>query len=230
MPTVTIDGSEHEVDPSQVEYGEDEQPDGYLPESEVESRVQKRVERTKRDTKKALKNDDEFWREMAESRGIELRDDGKPKGSLKDEEVEELKRKASKAESLEEKVEEYEETFEETRRTQLHNKVLSSVEGVQEGAKEDLLMIMERRSTYDDEYGWVVTDDDGGIQYEAGEPVTPSDHVETLREKKPYLFKSTEMNGGPDDETGGSSGGGSTMEDMSVEERQKKLNRRPSAF
>jgi hypothetical protein len=208
MPTVTIDGEEHDVDASQVAYGEDESPDGYVHQDDVDGIVQKRLSRKERQMKDDLKQDDEFFREAATARGIELREDGRPKGAVKDDELQELRRKASEAESLQERVQEYESQMEETRRTQLHNEVLSSLNTPpQEGAKDDILATIERQATYDEEYGWVVTNEDGDIAFEGGEPVTPDEYASsTLPEKKPYLFKSTEMGGGPQDDPGGSGG------------------------
>jgi hypothetical protein len=89
------------ADPDQIEL-EDEDP--YLSQDEVDDVVSKRVSRAKRTTRKELKSDDEFWEEAAAERGIELRDDGKPKGSISDDEVEEVTRTASKGDSLEEEV------------------------------------------------------------------------------------------------------------------------------
>jgi hypothetical protein len=206
MPTVTIDGETHDVDADAIEYGEDEAPDGLVPQEKVDEIVQKRLNRKERSLRSELKDDDAFWQEMASARGVELRDDNKPKGSLKDDEIEALKKKASKVESLEEELDQLRSEQEETRRTKLHNTVLSTVDGVKEGAKEDVLMHVERQATYDEEYGWVITDDQGDIQYEAGEPVGPDDYTQRLRETKPYLFKSTEMKNGPSDDTGGSGG------------------------
>lgn len=226
MPTVTIDGEEHQVDADSIAYGDDESPSGYVHQNDVEKIIQKRVSRAERTTKQALKDDDDFFRESAQARGIELRDDGKPKGSVNDEELQQLRQKASKVDSLQEQVQTYESQMEETRRMQLHNSVLSSLDRpVQDGAQDDVLTAVERRATYDDEYGWVMTDDDGQIAYDAGQPVTPDTYVSTtLPEQKPYLFKSTEMSGGPQDRPGGS-GGDKSMTRVQFEQlppRQRK--------
>ena len=226
MPTVTIDGEEHQVDAESIAYGDDESPSGYVHQDDVEKIVQKRASRAERTTKEALKDDDDFFREAAQARGIELRDDGKPKGSVQDEELQQLRQKASKVDSLQEQVQTYESQMKETRRTQLHNSVLSSLDRpVQDGAQDDVLNVVERNATYDDEYGWVITDANGNVQFEGGEPVTPDQFVSTtLPEQKPYLFKSTKMDGGPSDQPGGS-GGGQTMTRAQFEElppRQRK--------
>lgn len=209
MPTVTIDGEEHDVDASDIAFGDDESPSGYVHQDDVDSIVQKRVSRAKRTTKESLKDDDDFFAAAAQQRGIELRDDGKPKGSVKDEELQSLRQQASKAKSLQEQVQQYEQQMTDVRRTQLHNQVLTSLDRpIEEGAQEDVLGDVERSTTYDSEYGWVVTNQDGGVAFEGGEPITPEQYAtETLPKKKPYLFKSTQATGGPKDSPSGSGSG-----------------------
>jgi hypothetical protein len=220
MPEVTINGETHDVNASAITYADGETPDGFVHQDDVDGIVQKRLSRQERSLKSELKEDDEFWHEAAQARGIELREDGKPKGSLKDEEVDELRRKASKVESLSSELESLRSEQSETRRTQLHNQVLTSIDGVQEGAKEDLLSAVERQMTYDDDYGWVKTDADGKIEYSGGEPVGVEGVASTIREEKPYFFKSTQMSSGPDsDPSGGGSGGGSLS--LAQYERQR---------
>lgn len=225
MPTVTIDGEEHQVDADSIAYGDDESPSGYVHQDDVEKIVQKRASRAERTTKEALKDDDDFFREAAKARGIELREDGQPKGSLKDDELKALRQKASKVDHLQEQVQTYESQMEETRRTQLHNSVLSSLDRpVQDGAQDDVLNVVERNAAYDDEYGWVITDTDGNVQFEGGEPVTPDQFVTgTLPEQKPYLFKSTAMDSGPKDVPGGS-GGGKTYTEQEYEAASRRTH------
>lgn len=229
MATVTIDGEAHEVDPSQVEFGEDEAPDGFVTQDEVDGIVQKRLQRKERQVKSDLKDSDEFWNEMAQARGVELREDGKPKGSLKDDEVEELRRKASKVSSLQDELETLREERQETRRTKLQNRVLQSVDGIQDGAQDDVLANVERNVTYDDEYGWVATDENGDIRYEAGEPVGPQEVANSLREQKPYLFKDTSMQGGPEDEPGTATSTGQTLSRQQFQQEVQKAKQNKDA-
>jgi len=208
MPTVTIDGEPVEVEASAITYGDDEAPDGYVHQDDVDGIVKRRLARRDRTLKSDLQESDEFWQQMAEARGVELREDGKPKGSLKDEEVEALRKKASKVESLSTELEQLRAEQDETRRTQLQNAVLTTVDGVHENAKDDLLAAVERQMTYDDDYGWVATDGDGNIQYSGGEPIGVEGVTTTLRENKPYFFKSQSMSSGPpSDHSGGGAGG-----------------------
>lgn len=212
MPQVTIDGETHDVDASAITYGDDESPDGFVHQDDVDGIVSTRLNRQKRTLKAELKEDDGFWQEAAQARGIELREDGKPKGSLKDEEIEQLRRKASKVDTLTEELESLRSEQSDTRRTQLHNQVLTSIDGVQEGAKDDLLAAVERQMTYDPDYGWVKTDENGEIAYHGGEPVGIDAVTSTIREQKPYFFRNTQMSGGPDsDPSGGGSGAGGSL-------------------
>lgn len=218
MPLVNLPDSDGptEVSWDDIDLQDGEQlrdlPNGHPLETRISDAMESRVARAERSAKKKLKEDDEFWQEAAEARGIELRDDGKPKGSLKDEEVEELRRKASKVETLTDELESLRSEQSETRRTQLHNQVLTSIDGVQEGAKDDLLAAVERQMTYDPDYGWVKTDEEGNVAYHGGEPVGIDGVTSTIREQKPYFFRNTQMNGGPDsDPSGGGSGGGGSL-------------------
>jgi hypothetical protein len=217
-----------EVTPDQIELDDD---DPYLTQDEVDGVVEKRLSRQERSLKQQLKDDDDFWREMAQNRGVDLRDDGQPKGSLTDDEVQALKKKASKVDQLQKQVSEYESTIEATRETKLENELMQAADGVRDDMQDVFMTYAKQRHTYDDEYGWVATADDGDIAWEGGEPKRPADVVDELRDAKPSFFKESSMGGGPDDQPGGSGGGSSAMEDMSAEERAKELNktRRPYA-
>lgn len=205
MKIQTDDGT-LEVDAEQVELEDD---DPFLSQDEVDSIVSKRVSRAERTTRNELLEDDEFFQTAAEERGIEIRDDGRPKGSLRDEELKELKKKASKVESLSEKVSEYEEQIEETRRTRLENKVLTHADGIADGAEEDVLTNIQKRMTYDDDYGWAKAGEDG-LEYQAGEPVGVESVVEEVRKDKPFLFQDRSASDGPKDEPSSSGSGKKT--------------------
>ena len=196
-----------EVDPDQVEV-EDEDP--YLSQDEVNNVVSKRLSRQERQLKEDLKEDDEFFQEAAQERGVELREDGRPKGSIADDELKELKQKASKVESLEEKVSEYEEQIQSTRETKLENQLLQAADGfASDQAKQTFLREAKARMTYDDEFGWAATDEEGdGLKYQAGEPVGPSGVIEDLKETHDFLFRDKSASSGPSDEPTSSGSGG----------------------
>lgn len=86
MPFIRIPDNDEpiEVGFDAIDFGE-ETPPGLVTTDHLSSKVQRRVTAAKRNARKELSSDDTFWKELAESRGIELRDDDlMPKGSSKD--------------------------------------------------------------------------------------------------------------------------------------------------
>lgn len=205
MPLIHVDEAEEPIEvPHDAVEVQDDEDLVYKSQEEFDSTLQSRLSRQERQLKDELKGSDEFWQEMASERGIELREDGKPKGSLKDDEVEELKRKASKVESLQEEVSNYEETIQETRQQRLRQDLLEKAPpAANETAQETFVREAQSRMTYDDEYGWVRTEE-GEIVYEAGEPVGPDAVISELEDSHSFLFESTEVSGGSDVQPGGS--------------------------
>ena len=218
MPLVEIpdDSFDEETLPEDAQVRDE---DDLLTQDEVDSIVQKRLNRQERNLKSDLKESDEFWEEMAQARGVELREDGKPKGSLKDEEIQELRRKASRVDELESQLDEYESEIESTRETKLETDVLTSADGIQDGAQEDVVSAAKRRMTYDDEYGWVKVDEDGEIVWDGGDPVGPGTVVDELREEKPYFFRESSMSSGPES-TPTSDASGDVLTESQYEEKR----------
>jgi len=220
-----------------------EERDDLLTQDEVDGVVQKRLNRERRQLLRSVGlepsdfrdddgnidvsdlDEDTAFRQLAEAQGIELREDGKPKGSVSDEEIQELRRKASKVDDLQNKLSEAQSEIESTRETRLESEVLSNADGIQNGAQDDVLANAKRRMTYDDEYGWVAIDEEGNLRFEGGQAVGAETVVEEMREEKEYLFKDSSMSGGPDDEPTDEEASPSEMSDMDKEERAEKLNR-----
>ena len=203
---VTIEGEDEpiEVSPDQVEVEDD---DPFLTQEEVDGVVEKRLNRQESRLKSQLRQDDSFWEEMAQERGVELRDDGMPKGSATDEEIQELRRKASKAESLESELEEYEQTIQQTREETLEQTLLDKAPpAANETARDTFVREAKSRMTYDDEYGWVKTDKDGNVAYSGGEPVTVDGVVSEIEDSHSFLFESTTPDGGSSVTPSGGSG------------------------
>lgn len=195
------------------EYDEDALPDGaeerddLLTQDEVDGIVQKRLNRQENRIKSDLLGDDDFWEEMARERGVELRDDGKPKGSATDEEIQELRRKASKADSLQSENEELRERMQSTRESGLEQDLREKAPPTEnETAQQTFLREAKSRMTYDDEYGWVKTDEDEEIAYQAGEPVGVEGVVSEIEESHSFLFESTSVENGPNTEPSSSTG------------------------
>jgi hypothetical protein len=193
------DDGRYEVDPSAIEFGDDETPDGFVAQESVDGIIETRLNRQKRSLRDNLKEDDDYWQEMATARGVEIREDGMPKGSTTDDELKELRQAASRAESLAAENEQFRAQIESARATQLENQVLRQADDVHGGAEDDLMAAVRRQVTFDDEYGWAATDEDGNVRYDAGEPVGPDQIVQELREAKPYFFRSRAASDGPSD-------------------------------
>lgn len=215
MPLVQIEGEDGETNEIEVPHDAIEVQDGedlvYKTQEDFDSTLNSRLSRKERNLRSELKESDEFWQEVAEARGVELREDGKPKGSLRDEEVQELKQKASRVDALEEQVSNYESTISETREKGLRQDLLDTAPpAANETAEETFIREAKSKMTYDDEYGWVKVDEDGDVAYDAGEPVGPSQVIEELKGSHGFLFEDTSMNGGPED-TPTPSGDGQTL-------------------
>lgn len=225
MPIVDIPDDDYDEDalPDSAEVKDD-----LLTQDEVDGIVQKRLNRQESRLKDDLVEDDQFWQEMAQERGVELRDDGKPKGSATDEELQELRRKASRAESLEEELEEKQETIQSTRQKRLRQDLRDKAPTpANETARDTFLNEAEGRMTYDDEYGWVKTGEDGEIVYEAGEPVGPDGVVSELEDTHEFLFESTSVEGGSDVEPGGSPSGTMTQKKYRKEVKKARQQNDP---
>jgi hypothetical protein len=223
MPLVELEDDDGTVTEVEVPHDAIEVQDGedlvYQKQSEFDDTLQSRLNRKERNLRSQLKDDDDFWQEAAAARGVELRDDGKPKGSISDDEIEELKRKASKVDSLEEEVSSYEETLEKNRRKRLEQELLDQAPpAANETARDTFVREAQDRMTYDDEYGWVKTEGDD-IAYEAGEPQGPESVIDELEDSHGFLFEDTEVSGGSDVQPGSS---GSTLTQSQFEKEVQK--------
>ena len=207
MPIVHVPDAEEPIEvPADAIEVQDDEDVIYKDKDDYNSMIQSRLQRKERSLKDSLKDDDEYFREAAEARGIELREDGAPKGALKDEEVRELRQKASMVDSLQEQVQTYEAQIEETRRSQLETEVHKLAgDHIEEGAEEDVMRNVLDDMSYDDELGWVVTDEDGQPVYDGGDALGISHAVDEVQDRKSYLFKDTSADAGPPDEPGSSS-------------------------
>jgi hypothetical protein len=204
MPIVHVPEADEpiEVPADAIEIGEDEEIDNSdLPsrlhtESHLQTVLQKRLSRKERTMREDLKDDDEFFQTAAEERGIELREDGHPKGSLKDEELQELKKKAGKAESLEDEVEELRADRQRYRRSQAWTQFREHAPDIREGAEEDVKAAFFRRIDYDPDDGFIAVGDDGEPRFESGDTMGIGGVADELSDEKSFMFASTEATGG----------------------------------
>lgn len=200
MPTITHDGDEIEVDTDQIQLGEDEDPTD-LPgvQSKIDSLVGKTRQKTRQKTREQLKDDDDYFRQAAQRRGIELRDDGQPKGASTGE-TKELKKELAEAKQKAQRADELEQEIEQVRDTRLENDLLQSTSGVKDDLEDIFLQVAKDRFTYDEaDDDFYPVDDDGNIEYGK----TTSDVVEDILEDRPSLARETEVSNGPDTEPGG---------------------------
>lgn len=194
-----------EVDPDSVELEDD---DPYLSQDEVDNVVSKRLSRQERTLKSELKESDEFFEEAARERGIELREDGMPKGSTNQEELKKLRKEKAQLEEKAQRADELEAQIAEARETQLENELLKHADGVKDDLQDAFMMTAKSRMTYDESEERHVATEDGEVAFtSSGEPAGPKHVVQELKESKPSFFKSTEMNGGPEDSPSATSGG-----------------------
>jgi hypothetical protein len=229
MPYIHVDEADDpiEVPADSIEIGEDEEidnadlPDGLHTESHLQTVLKKRLSRKERTMREELKEDDSFFEEAATERGIELREDGQPKGSLKDEEIQELKKKASKADSLEDEVEELREDRKRYRRSQAWSKFTENAPDVREGAEEDVKAAFFRRIDYDPDDGFIAVDEDGQPRFQSGDTMGIDGVAEELADQKSFMFESTEATGGSSASPGSSSSG----ETLTREEFEKEVDK-----
>jgi hypothetical protein len=199
-----------EVDPENVELEDD---DPYLSQDEVDNVVSKRVSRAERTTRKELKNDEEFLQSaMQETFGVELKEDGTPKGSTNKDEVKQLRQRISELEPKAEKAEELEEQIQEARETELENKLLQHADSVKDDLQDIFLDAAKSRFQFDeDEETHVPVNENGEVIFDGGEPAGPETIVSQMQENRPSFFKDKSASSGPSDEPTSSSTSGKKM-------------------
>lgn len=198
-----------EVDPGQVEM-QDEDP--YLTQDEVDSVVSKRVSRAERTTRKELKSDEDFLQSaMQDTFGVELKEDGTPKGSTNKDELKQLRQEKSKLEEKAQRAEELEEKIQQARETDLENKLLQSADGVKDDLQDAFMRLAKDRFQYDEDEGrHVAVGEDGEVIFNGGDPAGAEHVVDQMRENRPSFFQSKGANSGPDVSPSSSSGGKKT--------------------
>jgi len=239
MPIVRLeneDGTENEVEvpASAIEIGEDEEltneelPDGLVTQDTINEAISNRLPRAYKQTLESVGLDpqeytdedgnvdldgldpDTLFKSLATDRGIELREDGRPKGSLKDDEIQDLQERASKYESAKEELEDLRQKDRTRRLNEAWEKVKKNAPPIRDGAEEMLRRQFEDSVTIEDDTV-VPVDENGNIR--RNEVHAPED-ITTLSDELPtahsFAFESTKMEGGPDDDPGSGSSGGRT--------------------
>ena len=196
-----------EVEPDQVEI-QDEDP--YLTQEEVDSVVSKRVSRAERTTRSDLKENEEFIRDaLQNTMGLELDEEGNPKGSTNKDELKQLRQRISELEPKAKKAEELEQKIEEARETERKNKLLQSAKGVKDDLQDAFLRVAKDRFKYDEEEGrHVAVNENGEVIFNGGDPAGADAIVEEMQENRPSFFKDKSASSGTSDEPTSSTTGG----------------------
>lgn len=184
----TSDGEELDISIDQIEaLGESEDPTK-IP--GVQDRINDIAGKTRKEaqksTRKQLLESDDFWKESASKRGVELRDsDLRPKGASAGEtaklreRVDKLKEKAARADTLEEEIKA-------SRTDKLKNKLLQRADGVKDDLKDVFLSYSTSRFGFDEDDGThVPLGDEGQLDYTR----TVDDVISEIKDDKPSLFK-----------------------------------------
>lgn len=200
---IEIDGEKVEISPEQVELDQD---DPFVTKEKLNDVVESRLSREKSRLPKKLKKDDEFFREAAEARGIELREDGMPKGTTTDDKLRELRKKAQKAEELEKKNQSLSQTLQKTRKKTLRSQLNAAAPDLKDDMKDVFMTYVSGDFIYDEEYDDFVQKQGEDIRFKGEKPVDVETYIDELRTKKPTFFQPKGASDGPD--LSGSNGGG----------------------
>lgn len=100
MFIATIDGKEVEISPSDLKPKEegfgiitpDSVPDGYYRKEAMESKIQERIKKAKENAESDLLEDEGFNKRVLSKYGVQLDDEGKPKGIKTQEDLEQMKK------------------------------------------------------------------------------------------------------------------------------------------
>ena len=210
MPIVTVtseDGATNEIQvpADAVELKEKESPTDLPGVQDEINRITGKVRRqTRRSTKESLLEDDEYWQQAAQQRGVDLReDDLMPTGASRGE-VKELKKSLAKAKAKASRVDELEQQVQRTRDTRLENELLQHADGVKSDMKDLFLHDAKSQFVYDEaDDEFVPTDEEGNPAYGRG----AEDVISEIRERRPSMFKPTGANGSGTDAGRNSSSG-----------------------
>lgn len=220
MKYTTEDGDTIELNVSEIEV-EDGDDVRNIPgvKSEINSASAATRRSVEQNLKSKLKDDDDYFAEAARQRGIELRDDGMPKGTAAQDDLKELKQELAKTKTKAQKAETYKEELTNLRETKLENKLLQHADGVKDDLKDLFLQSAKNNFVYDEASGDYVPASENG---QADHTRTAKDVVQSILEERPSLAKNRSANGSPSDEPGSSNGSGQTYTLEEVQETADK--------
>lgn len=212
---VTIDGKQHEIEPSDLELGEgfalitpDNVPDGYYTQDALESKIKTRLSKAEENVKSRLAEDNSFHKQILDQYGVSLGPDGKPKGLKPEVDIDEVKKNV--AESIKEQYEK-EKSELKSKLDNFVNKGLKStiVEGANkigidgkyleplvEGGDPYLVKELSDKFAYNDEIGdYAMLDNDGTFAVDGNGFVTTDKFFEKNTEKFKHMLKDQRQRG-----------------------------------
>ena len=206
MQYTTDDGETITIDPQDltVEDGDD-----VTDVPGVQDELNRVAGKTRKQAQQSLKSDlltdDSFFEEAAQRRGIELRDDGRPKGATAKEDLKELKQELARARQKADRAEELEQEVSSLRETKLDNQLVQHADAVKDDLKDLFLESAKQNFTFDETTGdYVPVGEDGEPDYAR----STEDVVQEILEDRPSLAKDRSAQGSPQDQPGSTSASG----------------------
>lgn len=139
MPiTVNIDGTAHQVEPSDLDLPEDyalvtpdNVPEGYYTKEAMESKIQDRLSSALQNKEQELLGNEKFQRKVLTQRGIVLDDDGNPKGLKPEVDVDEIRESTAKqvSEDYEEKLSDLQKELEARNEAVIESAIMEAASG-----------------------------------------------------------------------------------------------------
>ncbi len=196
MPRVIIEGQEHEVALDAIRFDDGEIPAGFVTAAQHEAAIKARLQRADKSARTKLAADADFIAEILEARGVELREDGSVKGSLKDQKQLEERWKAQHVTPLQTQLEQAARQIGELRQSQLNADVLRHADGVKPGLKDAFVREVAAQLQLDEESGrWGVRGEDA-FKFTPDGKLMGAEHViADLRKSQPDWFASSRMTG-----------------------------------
>lgn len=210
MPFVTLPGQDEpvEVPLDAVTFKDEETPTGFIPASRMQDEVKRRVTSAKKNARAELAQDDDFWKEIAEQRGLELHEDGRPKGSSKDLRAIEERVRAQHVTPLQQKLDESAMLIERYRTKALEVDVLqaSAEAGIKpaflkpltDGGEAPIVTMLKSSFAYDPESDrWGIREGDAFRYGPDGRPAGAKHLIDSLKANEAYgeYFQGVKMKG-----------------------------------
>jgi len=212
---VELDGKEHEIEPSQLKLDEgfalitpDKVPDGYFTQEALENKIQTRLSKAEENVKSKLSDDNSFHRQVLDKYGVQLGEDGKPKGLKPTVDVDEVKHNV--AERLkgeyEEKINKLQSTVDSFKNKGKHSAIVEGankigidgkwLEPLVEGGSPYIIKELEGNFEWNDEIGdYALKEKDGTFAVDGSGFIPASKYFEKNQDKFKHLMKDNRQRG-----------------------------------